>query len=132
MAVRSSQSRRRAEARGRRAEFLAALWLRLKGWQILDRRARTGAGEIDLVARRGATLAFVEVKVRATRDLAIEAVTARQQSRLVRAGGLWRARHRRFSGLQPRYDLVLIVPGRWPRHVPGAFVAEGRDALDLI
>lgn len=129
---RPASARRNAEARGRRAEWLAAAWLTLKGWQILDRRARTGAGEIDLVARRAKTLAFVEVKVRPTRDQAVLALGTRQQGRLLRAGGLWRARHRRFAALQPRFDLILIVPGRLPRHIQGAFIAEGRDGLDLI
>ena len=49
--------RQHAERGGRRAEALAALWLRLKGWTILARRARTPVGEVDLVARRGRTLA---------------------------------------------------------------------------
>ena len=60
--------RQRAESGGRRAETLAAWWLRLKGWRILATRARTPVGEVDLVARRGRTLAFVEVKARATDD----------------------------------------------------------------
>ena len=59
-------TRRRAERGGRRAEALAALWLRLKGWTILARRVRTPVGEVDLIARRGRTIAFVEVKARAS------------------------------------------------------------------
>lgn len=67
--------RQQAEKRGRQAERLAGWWLRLKGWQIVGRRLRTPAGEVDLVARRGSMLAFVEVKARATGtdlDLAID------------------------------------------------------------
>ena len=60
-----SRDRRVAEAAGRRGERLAGWWLRLKGWDILDRRVRTAAGEVDLVARRGTLVAFVEVKTRA-------------------------------------------------------------------
>ena len=56
--------RQRAERSGREGETRAALWLRAKGWQILDRRARTSAGEIDLVAKRGSIIAFTEVKWR--------------------------------------------------------------------
>jgi len=132
MSARTREARRRSEARGRRAEWAVALWLRLQGWQILDRRARTGAGEIDIVARRGRTLAFIEVKTRARADLALTSLTPRQQARIVRAGALWRARYKRFSHLQPRFDLVLAVPGRWPRHIKGAFRAEGRDALTIL
>ncbi len=43
--------RRAAEARGRWAEWLAMVWLSCKGYRLLDHRARTAAGEIDLVAR---------------------------------------------------------------------------------
>src|SRR3546814_20155523 len=67
--------RRLAEAAGRRGERLAAWWLRLKGWRILDTRVRTPAGEVDLVAKRGNLVAFVEVKMRksaAERDIAID------------------------------------------------------------
>ena len=52
-------TRREAERQGRRAESLAALWLRLIGWRILARRVRTPAGEVDLIARRGRMVAFV-------------------------------------------------------------------------
>lgn len=124
--------RRASERRGRRAEALVALWLSLQGWHVLDRRARTGAGEIDLVARRGRVLAFIEVKTRRTTEEARLALSPRQRGRLLRAAGLWRARHRRYDALQPRFDLVLAAPWRLPVHLPGAFEAEGRDALTLI
>ncbi|WP_270374161.1 YraN family protein [Marinicauda sp. Alg238-R41] len=124
-------SRERAERRGRNAERLAALCLVLKGWRILARRARTAAGEIDLIARRGAVLAFIEVKARASDRIAAEAVTPRQAARLVRAAALWRARQTGLAALQPRFDVVLVVPGRWPRHLKGAFSAEGADAMRL-
>ena len=76
-------SRAQAEQRGRQGERIAAWWLRLKGWQIVGRRMRTRAGEVDLVARRGAMLAFVEVKARAT---AAELDMAIDERRLARVG----------------------------------------------
>ena len=57
---RTTPARQRAEAAGRRAERIAGWWLRLKGWRILDRRVRTPAGEVDIIARRGALIAFVK------------------------------------------------------------------------
>ena len=60
--------RQKAERRGREGEAQAAAWLRLKGWSILDTRVKTPAGEIDLVARRGKQIAFVEVKWRAKKS----------------------------------------------------------------
>ena len=68
-------SRAVAERRGRRGEGFASLWLRLQGWRVLARRVKTPRGEIDLIARRGHTLAFIEVKWRATaaeRDISID------------------------------------------------------------
>jgi putative endonuclease len=109
--------RRRAERGGRRAEALAALWLQLKGWTILARRARTPLGEVDLVARRGRTLAFVEVKARAT---VAEAERALDDYRLRRVAAAAQALAPRYvrAGDTQRIDAIFIVPRRWPKHVP--------------
>ena len=130
--MRPAGERRAAEARGRRAEAVAALHLRLTGWRILERRARTSAGEIDLVACRGAILAFIEVKARADIKEARAALTPRQQQRLVRAGAVWRGRHERFCDHEIRFDVILVAPWRWPRRIAAAFMAEGADGVDLI
>ena len=108
--------RQRAERDGRRAESIAALWLQLKGWSILARRARTPVGEVDLVARRGRTVAFVEVKARAT---AQEADMALDQFRLRRVAAAVEALAPRYArrGEDVRIDAVFIVPRRLPRHV---------------
>ncbi|HEX8573225.1 MAG TPA: YraN family protein [Allosphingosinicella sp.] len=108
--------RRRAERSGRRAERLAALWLQLKGWKILGRRVRTPVGEVDLVARRGRTVAFVEVKARAT---ASEAGLALDEWRLRRVAAAAEALAHRYAraGDDIRLDAVFIVPRRLPRHL---------------
>lgn len=113
--------RRAAEARGRRGELLAAWWLRLKGYRILVRGYRAPVGEIDLVARRGAVLAMVEVKRRARAADALEAIGPRQQHRIARAAEHFLQRHRALAGLDLRFDSLLIVPGRLPRHLPDAW-----------
>ncbi|MEE2565420.1 YraN family protein [Hyphobacterium marinum] len=123
--------RQAAEARGRRAETLTAIWLMAKGYRILARRARTPYGELDLVAKRGPVLAFVEVKTSDKQGRAVHALSPRQQGRLIRAGAWFRSRSDEFARLQPRFDLMIIEPGRWPEHRRGAWQAEGRDALDL-
>jgi putative endonuclease len=105
-----------AEARGRRGETAAALWLALKGYRVLDRRVRTPVGEIDLVARKGALIAFVEVKARRTREEAAFAITPAAQARIARAAQIWLARHPWAAGLALRFDLIAITPRRLPEH----------------
>ncbi len=114
-------TRRAAERSGRRAEALAAWWLRLKGYRILARRVRTPVGEVDLVARRGRTLVFVEVKARPDLDSAGTAIHPRSAIRISRASNLLFAR---FGSdcVSVRIDAVLVTPRRFPRHVEGAVV----------
>ncbi len=109
--------RQRAERGGRRAEALAALWLRLKGWTILARRARTPLGEVDLIARRGRTLAFVEVKARASQAEAEHALDDYRLRRVAAAAHALAPRYAR-DGDTLRIDAIFIVPRRWPRHMP--------------
>jgi putative endonuclease len=116
--------RRAREQAGRRAEASAALWLRLKGYRILDRRARTPHGEIDLVALRGNILAFVEVKARTRQEAALEAVTPELRSRIERAAQMWAARKRGMDLRNWRFDVVAIVPGRLPHHLKDAWRPE--------
>jgi putative endonuclease len=109
--------RQRAERGGRRAEWIAAWWLRLHGWRILAQRARTARGEVDLVARRGKVLAFIEVKARATprdADLALDHYRLR---RVAAAAETLAPRYTR-PGDDLRIDAMFIVPGHLPRHVP--------------
>lgn len=108
--------RLKAERGGRRAERLAALWLRLHGWRILGMRVRTPVGEIDLVARRGRTVAFVEVKARADDAQSALALDDYRLRRVVAAAEAVAHRYSR-SGDDLRVDALFIVPWRWPRHL---------------
>lgn len=112
----SDRDRRGAERRGRHAETLAAWWLRLKGYSIVETRLRLSVGEIDLIARRGRVLAFVEVKQRARLVDSQQAVTHASWRRIAHAAEVWAARHPQVSALDWRYDLVAITPRTWPRH----------------
>ena len=114
-------SRRAAYRWGLSAETRAALALRLKGYHILERRFRVPAGEIDLIARRGQVLAFVEVKARATLDAALEAVTPRAIDRFGRAADAYISRHPVYQSFDLRFDLVAVLPWRWPVHRVNAF-----------
>ncbi len=109
-------SRREREQGGRRAETLACWGVRLKGWKILARRVKTPLGEVDVVARRGRTVAFVEVKARAS---ASDAALALDEYRLRRVAAAAQALAHRFArdGDDVRIDAVFIVPRRLPRHM---------------
>jgi putative endonuclease len=113
--------RREAFRLGLGAEARAAWLLRLKGYRILARRFRVGGGEADIVARRGGSLVFVEVKARPDLDQALVAILPRQQRRIAAAARAWLARHPSQAGMTVRFDAVLVAPGRWPRHLPRAF-----------
>ena len=115
------RDRRAAESRGREGEARAAWFLRAKGWRILDQRVRTPAGEVDLVARRGKLIAFVEVK---TRRSAAELDFAIDEHRLARVAAAAEMLAPRYlqEGDDMRIDVVLIAPRAWPRHIENAWI----------
>ena len=113
-----SESRRVAADRfGRWAELRCVWRLRLAGYRVLARRFRSPAGEIDIVARRGDIVAFVEVKARATHDKAAFALTESQLRRIARAAEAFAARHPALLDCAWRFDAMLVTPRGWPRHV---------------
>jgi putative endonuclease len=122
--ARGPRDRRHAERRGRRAETLATLLLRLKGHRILARRYRCRAGEIDILALRGTQLVAVEVKARGGTAEAAEAITSRQQARIARAFEHFVAANPCYAGHDMRFDAILAAPRRLPRHVPDAWRIE--------
>ncbi|HEU4960844.1 MAG TPA: YraN family protein [Sphingomonas sp.] len=118
---RGFRDRRLAEAAGRRGERIAAWWLRLKGWRILDTRVRTPAGEVDLVARRGSLVVFVEVK---TRKSSAELDFAIDERRLARVAAAAEVLMPRYAGPGDdiRVDVILLAPGTPPRHIENAWI----------
>lgn len=121
MVRKPSRERQRHNRRGHRGEYLAALVLLLKGYRILARRYRTRLGEIDLIARRGDTIAIVEVKVRPTLIAAMEAIDFQSQRRIEAAADLWLSHQRDHAKLSLRFDMVAVLPRRWPVHVANIF-----------
>jgi len=115
------RDRRAAEASGRRGERIAAWWLRLKGWRILDKRVRTPAGEVDLVARKGNLIAFVEVKMRATSAELDFAIDDRRLTRVAAAAEVLMPRYA-GPGDDIRVDVILLAPGTMPRHIENAWI----------
>ena len=117
-------ARRKAYRKGHLAEWFAALALAFKGYRIVARRYRTKSGEIDLIARRRSLVAIVEVKARPTLAEAIDAVGVTAQRRIESAADQWLSRQPDYAELSIRFDIVAVLPWRWPVHVEGAF--EGR------
>lgn len=115
-------------ALGAEGERRAGAWLAARGWRIVGRNVRAGGVELDLVATRGRTVVFVEVKTRRHRRAGLpeEAVDARKRERLVRGAAAWLAAHGR-PGWRARFDVIAVEPepaGGWRvRHLEGAFDA---------
>lgn len=110
----AAADRRRALGRGQVSEYLAALYLMLKGYRIVALRYRTKLGEIDIIAKRNLAI-FVEVKARREEMSAIDAVSPTAQNRIRAASDLWLRRQRDYALLSRRYDIVAILPVRLPR-----------------
>lgn len=116
-----SQAQQRAGRTGHAAEWLAAAFLMAKGYRILARRYGGKGGEIDLIARRGQTVIFVEVKARADLDAAAMSVSAQKAQLVSRKVSQWLARNPWAMGHNLRADAVFIAPWRLPRHVTQVF-----------
>ena len=118
----STETRQKAHRLGHAAEWRAVWRLRLAGYSILARRYKTRVGEIDIVARRGGVLAFVEVKARADLEAAGYSLYGRQFGRVSRAASLFVAHHPHYAAHSLRFDAMLVV-GLWPRHLPDVWRA---------
>lgn len=121
----SLEVRRRAESRGRRAETIAAMLLRLKGFRILAMRWKGPTGEIDLVARRGHLVVFAEVRQRPTTEEAAASIGPEKRRRLERAAAGFLAATPALAGQDLRFDAILVAPRRLPVHIADAFSASG-------
>ncbi len=109
-----------AEKLGRRGETIAGWFLRLKGWRVVATRVKTPRGEVDLIARRGKTIAFVEVKARANvRDLAT-AIDAYRLRRVAAAAEILLPKYgKECENMQ--IDVIMVAPWRWPNHLPNVW-----------
>jgi putative endonuclease len=125
MADAFASRRRKAYRRGHRGEWLAAAALMAKGFRILARRYRTKLGEIDLIARRGDLVLIVEVKARHTLQEAMDAIVHGSERRIEGAADLWLSRQPDCGRLCIRFDMVAVLPWRWPVHVENIF--QGRN-----
>ncbi len=106
---------------GLMAESIAALFLTCKGYRILSRRYKTPVGEIDLVARRGKTIVFIEVKARSAPAAALESITPRMKNRIGRAALHFIASHPHHASFGMRFDVIVLAPPFYLRHLDNAW-----------
>jgi len=127
-----TDARLAAERRGQWAEALCALRLVLTGWRLVARRMKskrgTGAGELDIVAKRGSVLAFIEVKTRASDSAALESVSPQQQARIVRGAEAFLQRNPTLANHDLRFDVMILSRGIWPRHIPDVLKVTAQPA----
>ncbi len=112
--------KQKAERRGRNAEMLSVLLLRVKGYRVLEQRYRCAAGEIDIIARKGKTYAFVEVKARKNNVLALESITSHQRVRIENAAEVW-LQNVRSHDFAVRFDVIAVAPRQLPNHMIDAW-----------
>ena len=117
----------RSHRAGHAAEWMAVALLMARGYQVLGFRLKAAGVEIDILARKGRTLAVVEVKRRSTLEAALTALTPAQYDRLLAAGRAVLRQRPSLAGHVLRIDTVALAPGRFPRHRRGV-VAFGRTA----
>jgi putative endonuclease len=110
---------------GRSAEDAAAALLLGMGMSIVERNFRAKVGEIDLVARDGDEIVFVEVRARASAAFggAAASVGGAKRRKLIKAASLW-LQARAWTG-PCRFDVIAVDAGR-AEHIPAAFDASGR------
>lgn len=107
---------------GARAERRARLHYLLRGYRILGANVRPGGVEVDLIARRGGLVAFVEVKAKLGERFGdpAEMVGPEKQARLRRAAEAWLAEHPEAARWEVRFDVVAVTP-RGVRRLANAF-----------
>ena len=120
------------QSMGLKGERVAERWLTVHGWEIAERRFRNGRRDIDLVATRseqaGRTVAFVEVKTRASADFGgpVSAVNWRKQRELCRSAKVWMSRFEK-PGDTFRFDVIGVILGAENvrvQHVENAFLIQ--------
>lgn len=121
MSTRSKQDRQKSFQLGYFAEYIAVIFLMLKGYRILAHRFTSKLGEIDVIARQKDLVIFVEVKARRSSQSGVNAVTHSAQARIKAASDIWLAKQADYQSLSQRYDIITISPWKWPQHFIDAF-----------
>ena len=112
--------RRGADKRGHTAEWLCRAWLRLKGYGVLEARFKTAVGEIDIIAKQGKTIVFIEVKAHKSVEASLRSVTPKQQRRILKAARWFTSAQPGYANNPMRFD-VMVVNGMRIHHLKNAF-----------
>lgn len=117
------KARDSASAIGRRAEDSAAAWLSGRGWTVVARNWKAGPGELDIVARKGIELAFVEVKAVDAwgSETLSRSVGPEKRRRIVETSKLFLCTYREFSCMNVRYDVLAMKAGNVELYLERAF-----------
>lgn len=115
------QQKQKSYRQGLWAENLAALYLMLKGYRIMERRYKTKVGEIDLIGKKGKSLLFIEVKIRKDMDMALSAVNKSSQKRIQRAAEYFLSTRQEYADYALRFDLIAMAPPFHLRHLDNAW-----------
>ena len=124
--ARGRRDRDSTTARGREGEAIAALMLQSEGWSIVARNYRGPRGEIDIIAAKDETIAFVEVKNWSAFDAGelSAAISAGKAKRIIETSKIFLCRNREYSSARVRYDVLLLREGRIARRIESAFTGE--------
>jgi putative endonuclease len=106
---------------GLQYEQLAVDYLKQQNYEILERNFYTHAGEIDLIARDGTAIVFIEVKYRSSKANGFpqEAVTQKKQQRMIRSAQYY-LYHNHMENIPCRFDVIAIL-GKEISHIQNAF-----------
>ncbi|MCS6841610.1 MAG: YraN family protein [Roseiflexus sp.] len=117
----------RRQRLGEWGETVAVRYLARRGYEVLRRKWRCAAGEVDIVARHNGVLIFVEVRTRSGNDpgMAAESITAAKRARLITLAGMFLESHHLPADTPWRIDIVAIAAGSYGQavsieHIPFA------------
>jgi putative endonuclease len=115
-----------AVQKGREGEDEAVRFLLKSGWEVIYRNFRSRRGEIDIIAFRDGTLAFIEVKIanRCTREDLQHVICAKKRHSIIETSKLFLSMNRKYSQCRIRYDVILIAENACARHMEGAFAED--------
>ncbi len=117
-----TEQKEKTHDRGLMAEGVAEIFLRAKGYKILERRYRTKVGEVDLIALDGDYIVFIEVKNRPTLDEALFSITPRMRGRISDAAMTFLSEHPNYTMRPMRFDVLAVKLPFTIRHMENAFM----------